>query len=103
MRLQSESTRAVLPEPTGPATPTRKGSFEGVMRARWVRGSGAKQAGVLVLVPGREQGLAEARRGQVEIGQVEGALDPLGGHVERAREDALRVGLPEGDQAGRRA
>src|SRR5690554_6418392 len=34
-RLQSTSSNAVLPEPTGPPTPTRKGGFDSFISNSW--------------------------------------------------------------------
>src|SRR6266571_4174537 len=90
--LHSASISAVLPEPTGPPTPTRRGPWD------FAIGSAPEEARVLRLVAqageiGAERGAADLveRRRHRALG---GARD----HGLQRGEHALAVGLAERDQ-----
>src|SRR5690349_12600827 len=81
--LQSISTSVVLPEPTGPPTPTRSGGSTRVRRGMWWSGvivgglgrSGTEQPRVLLLVARRQD--REHRRERLHLARRGGqrALD----------------------------
>src|SRR6478735_4856431 len=82
MVLHSISTSVVLPEPTGPPTPTRSGGNGRVRRAIWCRGlivlsslSGAEQARVLSFVLRREDRQHRHECLHVGGGRSEGGVD----------------------------
>src|SRR5262245_55366591 len=63
IRLQSTSTSVVLPEPTGPPTPTRNGDAADVMKSP--RGLRTEQARIQGFVARRSK--CEADRGRTEL------------------------------------
>src|ERR1700676_2507408 len=91
MRLHKASISAVLPEPTGPPTPTRSGPLDwltgGFMESSGAR-SAAEQPGILGLV-------AHAR----DVGPKRRAADVL----ERTGERPLRAGGNDRFEAGEHA
>src|SRR3954463_16344039 len=95
MALQSESTRAVLPEPTGPPTPTRR-----VSRADAVMGSSRfEQARVLGFVQGAREGEPGQGRADFGVGEQRGARTGCGHERAERRERALRRKLAERHQS----
>src|SRR3569623_2397306 len=101
--LHRASISAGLPEPTGPATPTRRGPEEvddAFFMAWWLlrglagaedrgsSGSGSEQTGVLRLVGRRQQGQARRGAAHVVVIQAPRLVDGDGARRRGARQDA---------------
>src|SRR5262252_6935632 len=101
--LHRASTRAVLPEPTGPATPTRRGWVFIVLPLPWEVSSGAKEPTVKVLVPRAGDALGGGGRTYLFIGQHEAALHRGRDRLHRSSQDPLTGALAERHHTNRRS
>src|ERR1700737_2047658 len=102
MRLHKASISAVLPEPTGPPTPTRSGPLEwlmgGFMKSSGAR-STAEQPCILGLVAHARNVGPKCRAADVLERAVERPLRAGGNERLEGGEHALPVGLPQPDEA----
>src|SRR6516164_7197065 len=111
--LQSISTSVVLPEPTGPPTPTRNGGSTRVRRGMWwsgvfigdgwrASGSGAEQTRILLLVLRREDREHRDERLHLARRHRERAIEHRGNRRRERGEDALCRRLAERHRFQRR-